>query len=244
MKNRLYYIILLLVVIFIWQYFGDHNNTVRLLISSPSLILQYFKENLSALLTATTTTLLEAAIGLLIATTFSFFMMIVCFYKPRFMNFIMPLMITSQVIPLIVLAPFFIILFGIGLTSKIAMSALLCFFPIFVNFAQGYKLINTNIHELMHIYNATTRFRIRNVYFPLTLPNIMAGLKVSTTLSVIGAIVAEFSGAETGLGKNLFISALRLEPELMMSSLLLSSVIGLLFYACIRILENKLIKWI
>src|SRR5690606_37333661 len=140
--------------------------------------------------------------------------MILCFYFPKLMDFVLPIMVTSQVIPLIVLAPFFIILMGIGLGSKIAMAALMCFFPIFVNFAQGFKAINPNIHELMHIYNADTWTRIRQVYFPLSMPSIMAGLKISATLAVIGAIVAEFAGAEVGLGRNLFISALRLEPEM------------------------------
>jgi NitT/TauT family transport system permease protein len=194
-------------------------------------------------LEATLTTVIESSIGLLIAVAFSFGMMILCFYFPKLMDFILPIMVTSQVIPLIVLAPFFIILMGIGISSKIAMAALMCFFPVFVNFAQGYKSISQNIHELMHIYNASTWTRIKTVYFPLSLPSIIAGLKVSATLSVIGAIVAEFSGAEVGLGRNLYISALRLEPEMMMASLFLSALLGIVFYGIIKLIEDK-IEWI
>jgi ABC-type nitrate/sulfonate/bicarbonate transport system permease component len=227
-----------------WQYFGSTNQTIRLLLSSPSLIVDYFEENYSNLLQATLTTLIEAVTGLSIAAVFSIGAMTLCFYYPSLMNFIMPIMIVFQVIPLIVLAPFFIILLGIGLGSKIAMAAIMCFFPIFVNFAQGYKAISSNIHELMHIYNASTWTRIRQVYFPLSMPSIMAGLKISATLSVIGAIVAEFSGATIGLGKNLFIGALRLEPELMMSSLLLSTLIGLGLFGLIKYFEHKFLKWL
>jgi NitT/TauT family transport system permease protein len=169
--------------------------------------------------------------------------MIICFYKPKVMDFILPIMITSQVIPLIVLAPFFVILLGIGIISKIAMASLMCFFPIFVNFAHGYKSISSNIHELMSIYDAPIKFKIRHVYFPLSMSSIMAGLKVSATLAVIGAIVAEFTGAEIGLGKNLFISAIRLEPDLMMTSLLLSTLIGLSVYGSIRLLEKRMFNW-
>ncbi|MCZ2392972.1 MAG: ABC transporter permease [Chitinophagales bacterium] len=225
-----------------WEYFGSSSQTARLLLSSPSLIVKYFGENTAILMQATQVTLIEAAAGLLIATAFSFGVMILCFYFPKLMDFVLPIMITSQVIPLIVLAPFFIILMGIGLESKIAMAALMCFFPIFVNFAQGYKAISQNIHELMHIYNADTRTRIRQVYFPLSMPSIMAGLKISATLAVIGAIVAEFNGAEMGLGKNLFLAAKRLEPDLMMTSLLLSTLMGVLFFGTIYLLEKKLIK--
>lgn len=237
------YILLSVLLLALWQYFGSHNQTVRLLISSPTLIAQYFTENAADLFVATRTTLLEAVAGLVIAVTFSFATMVLCFYKPQLMDFVLPLMVTSQVVPLIVLAPFFIILMGIGLSSKIAMAALMCFFPIFVNFAQGYKSISANIHELMHIYNASLRFKIRNVYFPLSMSSIMAGLKVSATLAVIGAIVAEFNGAEVGLGKNLFLSAKRLEPELMMSSLILSTLLGILFFVVIKITEDKYGSW-
>lgn len=227
-------------IIALWQYGGSHNQTARLLVSSPSLIVNYFGQNYADLLQATITTLLEAVTGLIIAIIFSFATMILCFYKPKLMEFVLPIMVTSQVIPLIVLAPFFIILLGIGLGSKIAMAALMCFFPIFVNFAQGYKAINQNIHELMYIYNANTWTRIKNVYFPLSMPSIMAGLKISATLAVIGAIVAEFTGAEIGLGRNLYISALRLEPEMMMSSLLLASCLGLFLFGIMSILDIKL----
>lgn len=243
MKKWMLYLLLSVILLALWQYFGSHNQTVRLLLSSPTQVVQYFSENAIDLLTATKTTLLEAVVGLIIAVVFSFAMMILCFYKPKVMDFVLPLMVTSQVIPLIVLAPFFILLFGIGLSSKIAMAALMCFFPIFVNFAQGYKSISNNIHELMHIYNASLGFRIRHVYFPLSLSSIIAGLKVSATLAVIGAIVAEFTGAENGLGKNLFISAIRLEPDLMMTSLLLSSLIGLVLYSLIRLIEKSAFNW-
>jgi NitT/TauT family transport system permease protein len=243
MKNGIIYILLSIILVALWQYAGSSNQTARLLLSSPSLIVQYFSENTSELLLATKTTLIEATTGLLIASIFSFGMMILCFYIPKLMDFIMPIMIVSQVIPLIVLAPFFIILLGIGISSKIAMAALISFFPIFINFGQGYKSISQNTHDLSFVLNTSKSFRIKHIYFPLALPNIITGLKISSSLSIIGAIVAEFSGAEIGLGKNLYISAIRLEPDLMMTSLLLSIIIGLMFYSLFLLLEKKLLRW-
>jgi ABC-type nitrate/sulfonate/bicarbonate transport system permease component len=243
MKRQVLYITLSLLLLAAWQFFGSSSQTARLLLSSPSLVGHYFQDNFSALTEATLVTLIESVAGLLIATLFSFGMMIFCFRFPKLMDFVLPLMITSQVIPLIVLAPFFIILMGIGLGSKIAMAALMCFFPIFVNFAQGYKAISPTIHELLHIYDAGIGMRIRRVYFPLSMPSIMAGLKISATLAVIGAIVAEFNGAEVGLGKNLFLSAKRLEPDLMMTSLVLSTLLGCAAYLLIFLVEKKYGHW-
>jgi len=239
MKNKILYIVLGILLLLLWQYMGSTSQTARLLLSSPSLIGKYFAANYPDLLNATFITFIEAVSGLLIATMFSLGTMIICFYFPKLMDFVMPVMVTSQVIPLIVLAPFFIILLGIGMGSKIAMAALMCFFPIFVNFAQGYKAINQNIHELMYIYNADTWTKIKQIYFPLSMPSIMAGLKISATLAVIGAIVAEFNGAEIGLGKNLFLSAIRLEPDLMMTSLVLSAILGIILYGVIYLVEKK-----
>lgn len=243
MKKKLIYLLLSIFLLCVWQYFGSTSDMARLLLSSPSLVIGYFQQNFWDLIQATWTTLFEAISGLGIAVIFSFGMMVLCFYRPRLMDYILPVMVTSQVIPLIVLAPFFIILLGIGLGSKIAMAAIMCFFPVFVNFAQGFKAISPNIHELMFIYNSPLSFKIKKVYFPLSMPSIMAGLKVSATLAVIGAIVAEFNGAEVGLGKNLFISAKRLEPDLMMTSLILATLLGGAAYFIIYLIERKFGKW-
>jgi ABC-type nitrate/sulfonate/bicarbonate transport system permease component len=233
MKIKLSYIFLLIVLLVTWHYSAENNNSIRLLISSPVKIFEFFKDNKNDLLMATGVTLYESVMGLLISTILSFTLMIISFYIPKFLNFIMPLMVTSQIIPLIVLAPFFILFFGVGYTSKIAMATVISFFPIFVNFAMGYKAIPKEIEEYAYINNTSTWVKIQRIYFPLSTPSIIAGLKISSTLSVIGAIVAEFTGSKIGLGKNLFLSAKRLEPELMMSSLFLSILIGGILFVTI-----------
>lgn len=242
MKNKIAYIALIIILLVAWQYFGKASNTVRLLISSPSRVIAYFGAEYPSLLQATGITLWESVLGLLIATAFSFGIMVICFYIPKFLNFIMPIMISSQVIPLIVLAPFFILLMGIGLSSKIAMAALISFFPIFVNFGTGVKAIPNELLEFAYINKTATFKKIKHIYFPLALPNIFAGLKIAATLAVIGAIVAEFTGAKIGLGKNLFLSSKRLEPELMMASLLLSTILGAFMFGIIILLEKSIIK--
>lgn len=234
--------ILLISILVLWE-FGAKGTDARIFISTPSLSLHYFILNSNSLFQATGVTLAESLIGLLIATFFSFSIMIVCFYIPKLMDIVLPLMVTSQVIPLVTLAPLFALIFDIGLTAKIMMAALLCFFPIFVNFANGVNLISKNINELMLMYNVSTTQRIIRFYFPLSLPNIMTGLKVSATLSVIGAIMAEFCGSRIGLGKNLFLASKRLNPELMINSLILSAILGGLLYTLVYFIELKLGRW-
>lgn len=228
---------------FLWQIAAARYNTCRVLISSPELVAQYFWDNFADLLKASWTTFYESFIGLVMAIAISFGVMILCLYRGKLLGYVLPVMVFSQVIPLITLAPLFIVLFGIGPTAKVAMSCLICFFPIFINFANGIKQVPTNILELLFINNATRWQTIRFVYFPLCLPFIFSGLKVAATLSVIGAIIGEFSGAEVGLGRNLFITALRLEPELMMTSIILSGLLGGVMFGSIHLLELKFGKW-
>jgi ABC-type nitrate/sulfonate/bicarbonate transport system permease component len=134
-------------------------------------------------------------------------------------------------------------IFGVGILAKIIIVALMCFFPIFVNFYNGIRSISVEILDLLTVYRATVTFKIKHVYFPLSTPNIITGLKISSVLSVIGAIVGEFNGADMGLGKNLFLAAKRLEPELMICSLVLSSILGLSLYGGIMLIELKFGKW-
>lgn len=246
MTNRqvyLFYGAVIGVLIPSWEYFGRASQNLRMLISTPSHLMDFVSENAPELAHATLITFSEAALGLALATVASLILIIVVFFSPALLRVLLPAMVASQVIPLIVLAPFFVIAFGIGLSSKVAMAAVLCFFPVFVGFAQGFKLISQNVHDLLDVFHAPRVFRIRWAYFPLSLPSGMAGLKISATLSVIGAIVAEFTGSEMGLGRNLFLSTIRLQPELMMASLLCATVLGGVMYGAIQLIEYRVGRW-
>lgn len=241
-KGYLYYLILAVIVFSLW-YFSSKSNNVRLFVSSPYLVYDYFTTQFIFLLKDTWVTFYESFLGLLLATFISFSTMIICLYIPKLLKYFLPIMIVFQVIPLITLAPFFLLWLGVGPMSKIAMAAMICYFPIFINFANGVRLISSNIRELLIINNASKTQSIKLVFIPLALPHIMAGLKIASTLAVIGAIVGEFSGAEIGLGRNLFLTTIKTDPELMMNSVILSSLLGGVMFSIIYLLEKKLGKW-
>ena len=234
---------LILVILALWEKAGRASTEFRLFFSTPSLSTQYLITHFPDILTATVYTLLESVLGLVAAAVTSFLLMLPCFFFPRLLRYVMPPLITSQTIPLITLAPLFIVLFGINMTSKVFMAALLCFFPIFISIANAYISTPREVKEMTYIYNAPVLKRVVFVDLPLAQPGIFAGLKVSATLCVIGAIVAEFNGAESGLGRNLFIAAKRLDAELMIVSIVLSSLIGLSLYHVISAVERKIGFW-
>ena len=155
----------------------------------------------------------------------------------------LPVLVTSQILPMITLAPLFIVIFCMGLLSKIAMVVLMCFFPIFINFSAGVKSVSPNILALLYLYDTGRTFRIFRILIPLSLPHVFIGLKVSTTMAVMGAVVAEFMGARTGLGKNLYLAPKSSQPELMICSSGLVIFLGLFLFKSVAFVERRICKW-
>jgi len=233
-------------VLIMWEIMANAYPTIKFFISSPKESAFYFFANFQDILYSTLITSIEALSGFFIAIFFSFLFMYFCLLYPPLLRIILPIFITSQILPIITLAPLFIILFGMGLLSKIAMVVLMCFFPIFINFSAGVKSISNTTNELLYIYNARKAFRIFQIIIPLSTPYIFTGLKVSTTMAIMGAIVAEFVGARDGLGKNLYLAPKSSLPELMICSIILITLLGwilFILFKSVQIYEMKIGKW-
>jgi NitT/TauT family transport system permease protein len=119
----------------------------------------------------------------------------------------------------------------------------MCIFPIFINFSVGVNSISKNIEELLYVYNAGRVFRIFKIIIPLSTPYIFSGLKVSTTMAIMGAVVAEFVGAKDGLGKNLYLAPKNSMPELMVCSIVLIAFLGWFMFKLVVLAEKKLGGW-
>lgn len=243
MRKRLIVLVFILVVFVIWEVLSEASSDVRFFISSPKLSFEYAVENWNNIIVSAGITFLEASIGLIFATGISFLLMILCLYFPSILKVIVPITVTSQVLPIITLAPLFIILFGMGIISKIAMVVLMCFFPIFLNFSSGIDSINSTIKEFLYLYDTKKAFRIFKIIIPLSTPYIFTGLKISTTMALMGAIVAEFVGAKDGLGKNLYLAPKNSLPELMICSIFLVALIGWALFKATVLLEKKIGYW-
>jgi NitT/TauT family transport system permease protein len=232
------YVAVLLGFILLWEYFGDQNSIVRLFISSPSRVFSYATENAAELFRSFRYTALESLLGLIVAIFSASCLSFFCLISTRLRAFLLPLATISQTIPLITLAPFFILLFGIGIVAKVAMAALLSFFPLFIAIVVSVQNVPTPTRDLLKIYGASRVFSVVRVFVPISMPHIMAGLRVSATLAVVGALVSEFMGSEAGLGRNLYLAARRLEPELLVSSVILASGMSLGIQIAVRKIES------
>lgn len=229
-------------IIGIREFFGQKNSVVHLFISSPSSIRNYFWDHFKELLLGTWYSWFSAIIWLTIWTILAFLILLIGLYLPKTLKPLHKTMVIIQTIPFISLAPLLIIVFGIGIGSKIAMATISCFFAMFVAFASGIDSISTEIRNFLDLYRTSLAKKIFKVYIPLSLPQVFAWLKVALTLAIIWAIVAEYNWARYGLGKNLFLSAKRLDSDLMMSSIILIIIMTFLLYWMIIRGEKKLWK--
>lgn len=226
-----------------WELSAASSVTVRLLLSSPlrtcAYVAQHFREAGQAFLY----TGLESLVGLVVATMFALAFSVVCIYYPRVGNTSFPLLVASQVIPLVCLAPMIILVFGPGPIGKVFLSALIAFFPILTNVIAGIRSVPSASQEMMRIMAASKEQIIRHVVVPHCIEHFFAGMRIAAPLSVIGAIVAEFNGADIGIGKDIFISAKRLEPELMVSGIVSGAILSGLIYGSVLLLERQLGSW-
>ena len=233
----------LVAILAVWEYAGSHVQLVTILIGTPRRLLSFIASQHQKLLADTLATGAESLLGLVAALLSSSLVMILCLYQPRLLNLSLSLAVWSQVVPLVTLAPLFIIIFGFGLSSKVAMAALLAFFPTFIAFARGVAAVDDDIRDLLRIYPASKTLAIFRVFVPMSLPYLTTGVRVSSTLAVIGAVVGEFNGAEQGLGLNLLIASRRIAPELTVASILLSAAISAILYASVTYSEAALMPW-
>lgn len=166
----------------------------------PVKVGQAFWMQLDALLFHSAVTVMEAVLGMVIAVFSGVLLGLLMDSFPLLKNSIYPLLVVSQTVPVIVLAPIFIIYLGFGLAPKILTVVLMCFFPIVVSFTDGMAGINRDYSNLVRSFGAGRLQVYRLVRIPAALPSLITGLRVAATYSISGAVVGEWISAKRGLG--------------------------------------------
>lgn len=156
---------------------------------------------------------------------------------------IYPYLVALQAPPKIVLAPIFITWFGFDMESKIAISAVMCFFPMFLNTMTGLSSVEPNAVKLMVSLTASRWQTFRYLLLPNALPIMMAGVKMCWTLAVLGVIVGEFVGASAGIGYLIYAMNFQLDIPGVFALIILLSLFTLLVYQLIEWLEQKVVFW-
>jgi len=209
----------------------------------PFAVARAFVANLGLLLTNLLPTAQAAIGGFVIGNIAAVLLATLFVHGQRVRESYMPVAIFFNTIPIIALAPVVILIFGLGVASKIVVAAIVCFFPTLINMIRGFESVSPSELELMRVMSASRSevfFRLR---LPRSVPFLFAALRISATASVIGAIVAEWIGAEMGLGVLIIQTTFDYRTELLYAAICASSLLALAMFAIVVIAESLIVKW-
>ncbi len=164
-------------------------------------------------------------------------------YSRTVESFVYPLLVFSQSVPKVAIAPLFVVWFGFGIVPKVIAAFLLGFFPVVVSTVQGFKSVEPDVIDLARSMGANPLKIFLKFRLPQALPSIFSGLKVSVTLAVVGAVVGEFVGSNSGIGFVLQRATGTFDLPLMFAALVVLSTLGVLLFLAVELVERWLMPW-
>ncbi len=231
---------LFLILITVWEIGVRVTEVPQYILPSPSAMLRAFVSDFGVLCQHSLVTLEETLLGLLIAVGLGILLAVLMDAFGLFKNAIYPLMVVSQTIPVIVLAPLFIIYLGFGIAPKILTVVLMCFFPIAVSFADGMSQIDPNQINLVRAFGASRLQIYTMVKLPAAAASLFSGLKVAATYSITGAVVGEWLAASSGLGYYMLRVRKGYQLDKVFSCILMILLLSLLMNGVVRLLQYLL----
>jgi|SRR5215216_450123 len=242
-QRAAYPLIGLTAIVALWQGYTWLLGVSRIVLPSPSDIFWASVERYDLLLRETWPTLLESILGFGLAVVIGI-PLAVCVANSRMLNLTLyPILIATQSVPKVAIAPIILVWFGLGMESKLAIAFLVAFFPIVVDTATGLRATPAGLLELAHSLRASPLQVFAKVQFPAALPFIFSGAKVAVTLAVIGAVIGEFVGSVGGLGNLLLTANSQLDSPLAWAALVWLSVLGIVLFAAVAAIEKLTIPW-
>jgi len=226
-----------------WQLFVIIWKVPPYLLPTPTAIAQTFFQELPDLLHHGWVTVYEMLAGYALAVAVALPLAIAITSSRRFNELVMPTMLFFQIVPKVAIAPLFLVWFGVGATPKILVAFLISFFPIVIDAAVGLRSMSPEMGDLAKSMGASRWQVFAQFRLPTSLPYLFSGLKVAATLAIAGTVVGEFVGADKGLGYLLLVTNSNMQTSLMFASIVALTIIGLVFYYLVELLEGILIPW-
>jgi NitT/TauT family transport system permease protein len=222
----------LVALILIWQLGVLALDVPGYLVPTPLQVWDALVDNSGALLGHTWVTLVETLIGFGLSILIGVPLAVLIVSSPVLERVIYPLLVASQAVPKVALAPLLLVWMGYGIGPKVVVALLIAFFPVVVNTATGLAAVPSEMVMLVRSMGASRIDVLRKVRFPNAVPNMLAGFKVAIALAVVGAVVGEFVGSRSGLGYYLLVATGNFDTPLVFACIVALTTLGVvLFYA-------------
>lgn len=236
-------LILLISLLALWQVYVQVSQISPLFLPSPTAIVAALAQNWPIIYDNTIQTLLETVLGILLATMFGLAMAILLDVSNWMRRAIYPLLIISQTIPMIALAPLLLIWIGPDIRSKLIVVIIYCFFPIAVAVADGLASVEPELINLLRSMRATRWQILWMVRLPAAMPSFFSGLRIAATYSVVGAIFGEYVGAEKGLGIYMQRATNSFAIAQVFAAIVVTAVLSLLLFGLVSLIERIALPW-
>ena len=233
----------IIMFLLIWQMVASFLINKEWLLPTPGAVVVAFGENLPLIWHHSLYTLAEAGLGMVLGIIVSLGIALLMALSPAIKKTLYPLLLGSQMVPIIVLAPLFIIWFGYGTLPKVLVVILICFFPMTINILAGLNAADKETLAFYRSMGMNDRQLFRMIRLPLALPHFFSGLRISAVYSVMGAVIGEWLGAQAGLGLLLIRAQNAFNLPFVFAAILAIIIWSALIFAVVKLAESRCLKW-
>jgi NitT/TauT family transport system permease protein len=236
-------VVVMALMLLAWELAVRMLGIRTIILPPPSAVLEVMVARYDLLLTHLWPSLYLTVLGFLLSVVGGVFVAVLITYSTIVREGFYPVIVVSQVIPKISIAPLFIVWFGTGTMSSLLLAFLVAFFPMTINATMGFEAIDEEIHRMARTFMGSRWQIFWKIRMPNALPYIFGGMKISITLAIIGVIVSEFVASQEGIGYLIKLAGGLLDTPLMMAAIAVLSISGLALYAIIAGVERRAVYW-
>jgi NitT/TauT family transport system permease protein/putative hydroxymethylpyrimidine transport system permease protein len=234
---------LLALLVGAWQALAKLGHVENYLLPAPSEVASALWRDRDLLAPDAWVTTREVLLGFALALAIGVAIALVLHVSPVLRRAVYPLVVASQAIPVVVIAPILVIWFGFGLTPKLIVIALICFFPVVVNTLDGLQSVDRDQVKMMRTLGASRLDLLRRLELPSALPFLFSGAKVAVAVAVIGAVFGELVGSDAGLGHAIQVGTAQLETARVFAAVLILSVMAIALFGLVALIERRAVPW-
>ncbi len=243
MKKKMPSLILIGVLLLLWQIGATAMNAAYILPSPTGILAKLWELREPLFKTHLPATMNVTLLGLLISIILGLLLAVLMDLSPTIESALYPIIIASQTIPTTAIAPLFVLWFGYGIWSKVLVTILITFFPITITVFDGFKSTKREMEELLISYGASKKDIFKKLKLPTALPYFFSAIKMAIPLSIIGAAIGEWLGAQSGLGYFSRRMMTQLDGAGVFAPIVLLSVVAMVIVGIVSIIEKAIIKW-
>jgi putative hydroxymethylpyrimidine transport system permease protein len=234
---------LVLASLALWELLVRALQVPQYLLPAPSAVLGDLAGDRRLLLDNSWVTLREMVLGFALAAAAGCALALVLHLSAALRRALYPILIGSQTVPIVVLAPILVILLGFDIAPKLAIVALTCFFPIVVNGVDGLRSVDSDLVRMMRTLDASRWAILKRVELPSALPSLFSGMRVAATYAAVGAVFGEWSGSSAGLGYLMLQATPNLDTRRVFAAVVILTLLSLALFLLVSLLERVLVPW-